>query len=242
MHHGHPSAKPTKCWSNMPQISLLDLGRLPKEEREAKTFLQTTRTLFWLMPSFVQSFQGKWKVSIIYSQSLISGKYVDSNGKERFCGTSGLSQSKTLGESGHPVFNLSKHLPELYIVNNFVRSEVWWSYQVLFTLGTFFVTTKQILKKKTTCSGRTRMPLPRTSKIVTSSTWSGKGEQTCGSDRKYYQIGQNLPNSKALKWGIFGKTVTSYPPWTIWWNQRGSGAVLGEHWMAGVFVFNLEVF
>ena len=241
MHHGHPSAKPTKCWSNMPQISLLDLGRLPKEEREAKTFLQTTRTLFWLMPSFVQSFQGKWKVSIIYSQSLISGKYVDSNGKERFCGTSGLSQSKTLGESGHPVFNLSKHLPELYIVNNFVRSEVWWSYQVLFTLGTFFVTTKQILKKNY---------LLRTYPDAFAKNLKDCYEQhLVGEGRADLRFRpQILPNRselaqfKSLEMGDLWKTVTSYPPWTIWWNQRGSGAVLGEHWMAGVFVFNLEVF
>lgn len=43
--HGHPSPKPTTCWSNMPEINLLDVGKLTKAEKEKRTTLQTTRHL-----------------------------------------------------------------------------------------------------------------------------------------------------------------------------------------------------
>ena len=40
---GHPSSKPTTCWSNIPEISMLDLGKLSRSEKESRTSLQTTR-------------------------------------------------------------------------------------------------------------------------------------------------------------------------------------------------------
>ena len=43
MLHGHPSPKPTICWSNMGEIQLLDMGSLKKEVREERTSLKTTR-------------------------------------------------------------------------------------------------------------------------------------------------------------------------------------------------------
>ena len=66
MHHGGPSPKRTWLWSNMPEISQLDHGVLPKQVRDANTTVKTTRT------------------------------YRDGKGKVRFVGTSGLSQSQNL--------------------------------------------------------------------------------------------------------------------------------------------------
>ena len=40
---GHPSPKPTTCWSNMPEIGLLNQGKLSNAEREKRTTLKTTR-------------------------------------------------------------------------------------------------------------------------------------------------------------------------------------------------------
>ena len=42
---GHPSPKPTTVWSNMREVSLLDMGKLSKHEREKRTTLKTTRFL-----------------------------------------------------------------------------------------------------------------------------------------------------------------------------------------------------
>ena len=42
---GHPSPKPTTVWSNMREVSLLDMGKLSKQEREKRTTLKTTRFL-----------------------------------------------------------------------------------------------------------------------------------------------------------------------------------------------------
>ncbi|CAK9060849.1 unnamed protein product [Durusdinium trenchii] len=49
--HGHPSPKPTVCYSNMPEIYKLDLGKLTKVERLENTTLKTTRLFdefYWL--------------------------------------------------------------------------------------------------------------------------------------------------------------------------------------------------
>lgn len=43
MHHGAGSSKRTVCYSNMQEISLLDLGVLKKSEKEAKKTRTTTR-------------------------------------------------------------------------------------------------------------------------------------------------------------------------------------------------------
>lgn len=43
LHHGAPTSKRTMCWSNMPEVSLLDLGVLKKEVKEASTSKTLTR-------------------------------------------------------------------------------------------------------------------------------------------------------------------------------------------------------
>ena len=50
MHHGAPSPKRTICYSNMRQVSLLDMGTLTKAFKEERSGAKLTRTLNALSP------------------------------------------------------------------------------------------------------------------------------------------------------------------------------------------------
>ena len=67
--HGGPSPKRTLLWSNMSEISSLDLGKLSKVERERRT---TTRTV---------------------------KKYINKRGEKSFVGTTDLTKSQKLGSN-----------------------------------------------------------------------------------------------------------------------------------------------
>ena len=65
--HGSPTSKRTIIYSNMTTISLLDLGKLDRRTKEART------------------------------EKALVRKYVDGHGRARFHGTAELSKSQILG-------------------------------------------------------------------------------------------------------------------------------------------------
>lgn len=87
--HGGSSAKRTVVYANIPEVAMLDLGKLTNAEKEERTTIKTVRSLnarFWYGITYV----------LFYHQILVLawGKYIDGKGRKRFNGTAALSSSQ----------------------------------------------------------------------------------------------------------------------------------------------------